>query len=112
MAGQGNRIGRKEAQGMTELVAQYIREMKLASGFNCQRVFEAWDAVSGASAYTVGRFFRNGMLYCTISSSVVRNQLYFQKDILLEKMNEYLDKDELLVRDNLSGPFVKNLIFR
>ena len=40
MAGQGNRIGRKEAQGMTELVAQYIREMKLASGFNCQRVFE------------------------------------------------------------------------
>lgn len=112
MAGQGNRIGRKEAQGMTELVAQYIREMKLASGFNCQRVFEAWNVVSGASAYTVGRFFRDGMLYCTISSSVVRNQLYFQKDILLKKMNEYLDKDELLVRDNLSGPVIKNLILR
>lgn len=112
MAGQGNRIGRKEAQGMTELIAQYIREMKLASGINCQRVFEAWDKVSGASAYTVGRFFRDGMLYCTISSSVVRNQLYFQKDILVEKMNEYLDKDELLVRDNLEGPVIRNLILK
>ena len=112
MARQGNRIGRKEAQGMTELVAQYIREMKLASGFNCQRVFEAWDAVSGASAYTVGRYFRNGMLYCTICSSVVRNQLYFQRDALLEKMNAYLEKDDLLIRDNIDGPVIKNLILR
>ena len=61
MAG-GNRIGRKDAQGMEELIGQYIREMKLASGFNRQRVFEAWDAVSGASRYTIGRFFRDGML--------------------------------------------------
>lgn len=109
---QGNRIGRKEAQGMTELVAQYIREMKLSAGFNSQRVYEAWDVVSGASRYTVGRYFKDGMLYCTISSSVVRNQLYFQRDVLLNKMNEHLDKDELLVRDGIKGPIIRNLILR
>ena len=49
MASDGNRIGRKQAQGMTELVLQYIREMKLTTGFNTHRIFEAWDAVSGAS---------------------------------------------------------------
>ena len=48
MAGGGNRIGRKDALGMQELISQYIREMKLASGFNRQRIFEAWDVVSGA----------------------------------------------------------------
>lgn len=112
MGGHGSRIGRKEPQGMTELVAQYIREMKLSAGFNCQRVFEAWDVVSGASRYTIGRFYKDGMLYCTINSSLVRNQLYFQKDILLKKMNELLDKDELLVRDHLKGPVVRNLILR
>jgi len=111
MAG-GNRIGRKDAQGMEELIGQYIREMKLASGFNRQRVFEAWDAVSGASRYTIGRFFRDGMLYCTISSSVVRNQLYFQRDVLLQQINEYLDKDNMLVRDRKDGPMVRNLILK
>lgn len=112
MAGSGNRIGRKDAQGMQELVAQYIREMKLTSGFNRQRIFEAWDAVSGASRYTIDRFFRDGMLYVTISSSVVRNQLYFQRDVLIQKMNEHLDNDKMLVRDVCEGPFIKNLILK
>ena len=34
MAGSGNRIGRKEAVGMENLVSQFIREMKLESGIN------------------------------------------------------------------------------
>ncbi len=112
MAGGGNRIGRKDAQGMRELIGQYIREMKLSSGFNRQRVFEAWDVVSGASRYTIDRFFRDGMLYCTISSSVVRNQLYFQRDVLVKQMNEYLDDDDMLVRDVKDGPVIKNLILK
>ena len=80
--------------------------------FNRQRIFEAWDAVSGASRYTIDRFFRDGMLYCTISSSVVRNQLYFQRDVLVRQMNEYLAKDEMLVRDGKNEPVVRNLILK
>ena len=103
---------RKDAQGMSELVKQFIQEMKLTSGFNCQRVFEAWDAVSGASRYTVGRYFRDGMLYITISSSVVRNQLYFQKDLLVRRINDVLKNDEMYVHDGKEGDVVKNLILR
>ena len=112
MAANGNRIGRKDAQGMQELIGQYIREMKLASGYNRQRIFEAWDVVSCASRYTIDRFFRDGMLYCTISSSVVRNQLYFQRDVLVRQMNEYISKDEMFVRDGNDEPVIKNLILR
>jgi len=112
METKGNRIGRKEAQGMMELVEQYIREMKLTSGFNRQRVFEAWDVVSGASRYTVDRFFRDGMLYCTISSSVVRNQLYFQRDILVRKMNEYLRSDAVMICSKDDSDMIKNLILK
>ena len=108
----GNRIGRKDAQGMEELIGQYIREMKLSAGFNRQRIFEAWDAVSGASRYTLDRLYRDGMLYCTISSSVVRNQLYFQRDVLVQKMNEYLEKDTMLVRDSRNNPMITNLILK
>ncbi len=42
-------IGRQEAKGMDELISAYIKEMKLASGLNSQRVFAAWDEVSGAA---------------------------------------------------------------
>ena len=112
MSSDGNRIGRKQAQGMTELVMEYIREMKLTTGFNTHRIFEAWDQVSGASRYTISRFYRDGMLYCTISSSVVRNQLYFQRDVLVQKLNEYLDKEDLVIRDHVKGPIVKELILR
>ena len=112
MAEGGNRIGRKDAQGMQELISLYIREMKLSKGFNCQRVFEAWDVVSGASRYTIDRFFRDGMLYVTISSSVVRNQLYFQRDVILQKMNEYLAEDELFVHDSNGSPAVKTLVLK
>ena len=97
---------------MQELVELYIKEMKLTSGFNRQRIFEAWDVVSGASRFTLDRFFRDGMLYCTISSSVVRNQLYFQKEILVQMLNEELRKDELLTWDWSKGPCVKSLILR
>lgn len=111
MAWNGNRIGRKEAQGMSELIVQYIREMKLSSGFNRQRVFEAWDSVSGASRYTVDRFFRDGILYCTISSSVVRNSLYFQRDVLLKQINEYLDAEGRYIDDGRGQP-VRNIVLK
>ncbi len=108
----GNGIRRKDAVGMQELVSQFIREMKIASGINRQRVTEAWNVVSGASRYTLDVNYDRGVAYCSISSSVVRNQLYFQKDVLRQKMNEFLAKDELFVDDGKGGPAVRTLVLK
>lgn len=105
-------IGKQEAKGMDELISAYIKEMKLASGLNSQRVFAAWDEVSGAARYTIGRYFRNGTLYCTIGSSVVRTQLNFQKDLILHKINDFLAADDLFVKDSRNTHFVKNIILQ
>lgn len=107
-----SRIGRKEAQGMDEVISQFIREMKLANGLNRQRIFAAWDAVSGASAYTVGRYFKNGVLYCNLSSSVVRNHLFFQKETIIQKINEFLAMDELFVKDCKGNGLVKDIVLK
>ena len=45
---KNNALRRREAVGMNELVESFIKEMKLASGLNRQRVVEAWYSVSGA----------------------------------------------------------------
>ncbi len=97
---------------MDELVKQYIRSMKLAAGLNTQRIFAAWDACSGAGEFTLRRFFRDGKLYITLSSSVVRNQLHFQKEDLVEKMNRFLSNDSLFTEDNRTVGYIQELILK
>ncbi|MBO4433894.1 MAG: DUF721 domain-containing protein [Bacteroidales bacterium] len=106
------RFTRKEALSMEEVVSRYIKSMKLAAGLNTHRIYEAWDACSGAAPFTLKRFFKAGKLYITLRSSVVRNQLYFQKDLLVEKINAYLSDDPLFTADNRSVSFVQELILK
>ena len=105
-------IHRKEAIGMEKVVEGFIESMKLAAGLNTQRIFAAWDACSGAGPFTIKRFFRGGKLYITLSSSVIRNQLYFQRDALIEKMNAFLSEDTLFTADNRTVGFVQELILK
>lgn len=104
-------ISRRDAVGMDELVEEFIRDMKLTAGLNRQRIIAAWNAVSGAQRYTVDIFVKDKVVYCTMGSSMVRNQLYFQKDVLLNQLNEYLESDDLFVREG-ERPWVKELILR
>ena len=106
------RMARKKALSMDELVRMYIDSMKLAPSLNTRRIFAAWDEASGAGPYTLKRFFRDGRLYVTLSSSVVRNQLSFQSAALVEKMNAILAKDEFFARDDTRVSFVKELILK
>lgn len=105
-------IHRKEAIGMDKVVEEFIKSMKLSAGLNTQRVFAAWDACSGAGPFTIKRFYRGGKLYITLKSSVIRNQLYFQKDALIEKMNAFLSEDTLFTADNRTVSFIQELILK
>lgn len=96
---------------MEDLVHQFIREMKLASGINKIRMEEAWNAVSGAGRYTLDINFDKGTMTCTLSSSVVRSRLFIHKELLLQRLNEYLENDEMVVRQG-DGPIVRKLILR
>lgn len=105
-------IHRKEAVSLETVVQQYIKSMKIAAGLNTQRIFAAWDACSGAGPFTLKRFFRSGKLYITLNSSVLRNQLYFQRDVLVEKINAFLSEDALFTADNKTVNFVQELILK
>lgn len=111
--GKTNKMRRKEAVGMDELVKQFIREMRLSAGLNRERIEEVWNEISGASRYTLGLDFANGTLYCTLSSSIVRNQLYFQKDGLVKSMNEALKKDGMFIWDWVNkGDCIRTLVLK
>ena len=97
---------------MDKIVEAYIKSMKIAAGLNTQRVFAAWDACSGAGPYTLRRFYRGGKLYITLSSSVMRSQLFLQREVLIEKMNAFLTQDVLFTTDNKTVGFVQELILK
>jgi hypothetical protein len=107
-----SRVARKTALPLSELIQEYLRTSKLTSGLNTQRIFAAWDAASGAGRYTIRRFFRDGKLYITVDSSVVRSQLAFQRDTLLAKVNALLAQDELFTRGEGESDTVKELILK
>lgn len=107
-----SRVARKTALPLSELIQEYLRTSKLTSGLNTQRIFAAWDAASGAGRYTIRRFFRDGKLYITVDSSVVRSQLAFQRDTLLAKVNALLAQDELFTRSEGDTDTVKELILK
>lgn len=97
---------------MAQIMPMYIRALKLSSGLNTQRVFAAWDAVSGAAAFTLRRFYRDGKLYITVSSSMLRSQLEFQKRTLVLSINDLLRKDDLFLKDYAQVGFVKEIILK
>ena len=105
-------IRRKEALTMEEVIQEYIKSAKMASGLNTQLVFAAWDDCSGAGPYTLKKYFRGGTLYITLNSSVIRNQLHFQKEALIEKMNARLSGDPLFTSDNRTAAYVKELVLK
>lgn len=107
-----SRVARKQAVSLAEAIQEYLKASRLTSGLNTQRIFAAWDACSGAAPFTLKRFYRGGKLYITLSSSVIRNQLYFQKDELVKKMNAFLSKDELFTQDDRTVSFIEELILR
>ena len=107
-----SRVARTSADPLSAIIREYLRASHLTAGLNTRRIFAAWDAVSGAGPYTVRRFFRDGRLYITVSSSVVCSQLSFQRAALLEKINARLAEDELFTREGGDTPVVKELILK
>lgn len=103
------RLPRKNAILLGDVLKDFIRVNHLTKGLNTQRVFKAWDEASGAAAYTLRRFYREGKLFITVDSSVVRSQLLFQKEALIEKMNSILADDELFTTEDKDTEPVKDL---
>lgn len=107
-----SRFEKKRPQPLGDLIKYYIKVNRLSTKINSQIVFSAWDEVSGAGAWTVRKFYREGKLYITLSSSVIRSQLYFQKEALLEKINAKIFSNELFTEDDMNVGAVKELILK
>lgn len=107
-----SRLPRKNAQPLGEAIQEWLKSSRLSAGMNTRLVSSAWDKASGAAEWTVRRYYRDGVLHITLSSSTVRSQLWFQKDALMEKMNAILSGDPLFACDEPHTGYIKELILK
>ncbi len=84
---------RENTQLIKDVLQEFIKEERLEDGLQRVRIFGAWDLVVGdaGARATTNKFFRDGILYCTINSSIVRTQLYYRKEDIAHQMNKMLN---------------------
>ncbi|MBR1928068.1 MAG: DUF721 domain-containing protein [Bacteroidales bacterium] len=105
-------VPRKEALGMDQVIPLFVRSRGLSAALNTRRVFSAWDEVSGVKDFTLRKFYRDGKLFVTLSSSMVRTHLEFQKDSILRSLNSFLEKDSLFDKSCEKVGLVKDIILK
>lgn len=91
-------LRKRSSEEIGSLSSGILSDMHLLEGLRRQTVFNAWYDVSGAGRYTVGLFLNDGILYVSMSSSVVRSQLSFQLDGIVMAMNRQLAADKVFVK--------------
>ncbi|MCK9304472.1 MAG: DUF721 domain-containing protein [Bacteroidales bacterium] len=83
---------RENSVRIDELLTLFIKEYGLEDGLVRTRVFHAWDESVGPrySKITVSKFFREGVLYCTINSSVAKNYLFMHRVKIIGEINRIM----------------------
>lgn len=84
---------RENTQLISAIIQEYIKEEHLETGLQRTRIFKAWDIVVGENGAraTTNKFFRDGILYCTINSSILRTQMYYRKEDIIRHLNKMLN---------------------
>ncbi len=81
---------KRQAMSIGDILRQVMREEGLESPLQQQRLLAAWPEVIGPAmaAYTTDLFIKNQTLVVQVSSSVLRQELYMAKQILIRNLNQ------------------------
>ena len=83
---------RTEAETVGDIITRLLKAESLEQKFDEQRVAAMWKDVvgQGINRYTVNRSVRNGVLYVTISSAPLRNELMMNRSRLVSRINDFM----------------------
>lgn len=88
---------RTDPINIDELVAVFTKRLGIDGDLKRVRIYQAWDDVVGlrVAQATAKKFYRekDRILFCTMTSSPLANQLYFQSEVIKKRINEELQED-------------------
>ena len=77
------------AENLGGVILQYLRETGLETPLNERRLIQAWSTVLGPSVsrYTKELRIYNQVLFVTVSSAAMRNELMMRRTELVSRLN-------------------------
>lgn len=84
-----------EGSPIKELLNLVIKEFRIEQKLEEQKVIDAWNKILGdyVSKYTQQIYVKEKKLFVTISSSVLKQELFMGRNKILSSINEVLGKN-------------------
>jgi predicted nucleic acid-binding Zn ribbon protein len=94
---------RTNTETIASVLSQFLKENKLDKPLNEKRLIDSWAEVLGGhiKQYTTDVSVKNEVLYVSISSSVLRHELFLSRYQIRDKLNLHA-----------GGKIIKAVIFR
>jgi hypothetical protein len=82
---------------LQDAIQQFLKNSRLRSGIQALRIEEIWEEIMGKTIakYTEKIQIINHTLYITTSVAPLKNELLFQKEKIIERINEAM-KEKLV----------------
>ena len=86
---------RSNTQPLKEVIQEYVKALKMSSKLKEVSLIGSWERVVGTTISRATRdiYISNRVLYVTLNSSVIRNELHLMQDILIKRLNEEANSD-------------------
>jgi predicted nucleic acid-binding Zn ribbon protein len=77
-------------QSLREVINELIKTFKLEDGISATRVINSWEKVAGTMIFnhTEKIFIRKKKLYLKLDSPALKQELSFEKSLILKKINK------------------------
>ncbi|QBA64578.1 DUF721 domain-containing protein [Muriicola soli] len=88
-------VRKKNNVSLSEALQEFISSNKLQKGLDKVLIKEAWASLmgNGVNNYTTGLDLRNGTLFVSLSSSVLREELSLGKSKIINLLNEEVGRE-------------------
>jgi len=88
-------VRRKNTESLRDVVRQVLKEQHLDEKLNDKHIIEAWSVVLGKniSNYTTNLEIKNRTLYVSLSSSVLRHDLFLSRHEIKSALNRHVGKE-------------------
>ncbi|QQS30185.1 MAG: DUF721 domain-containing protein [Sphingobacteriales bacterium] len=89
-------------QTLKEILKDFFTVYKLNTGLNEARIKTLWEEMMGKTIakHTDKLVAKKGVLYLKISSAPLKQELFFRREIIIERINT-----------RLGEPFLKEIVF-
>ncbi len=88
---------KKNTELLADVIKRFLNEQRLQNRLDDKHIIDAWPVVLGKniSKYTQGLSIKNKVLYVSISSAVLRHDLFLSREEIKNALNKHVGAEAI-----------------